>query len=180
MSTALPRPWLAHYPPGVPAEIDLSDAGTLVDLLDDGLRRHAARPAAVFLGESSGFEHLDREAEALTVWLQRHGVVPGTRVALMMPNLPQYMVAITAVLRAGGIVVNVNPLYTPRELEHQLRDAGAEVIVLLENFAATLQQVIERTAVRHVLLTSTGDMLPAWKGRLIDFAVRHVRKMVPA
>ncbi|MEN9368779.1 MAG: hypothetical protein RL489_3137 [Pseudomonadota bacterium] len=180
MSTALPRPWLAHYPPGVPAEIDLSDAGTLVDLLDDGLRRHAARPAAVFLGESSGFDHLDREAEALTVWLQRHGVVPGTRVALMMPNLPQYMVAITAVLRAGGIVVNVNPLYTPRELEHQLRDAGAEVIVLLENFAATLQQVIERTAVRHVLLTSTGDMLPAWKGRLIDFAVRHVRKMVPA
>ena len=179
MDTLPERPWLAHYPPGVPAELDLSDAGTLVDLIDDGLRRHAARPAALFLGATTRFGTIDRDAVALSAWLQQQGVVPGTRVALMMPNVPQYLVAIAAVLRIGGVVVNVNPLYTPRELEHQLRDAGAEVIVLLENFAATLQAVIAQTPVRHVLLASTGDMLPAWKGRLVDFAVRHVRRMVP-
>src|SRR5438105_12827795 len=113
-------------------------------------------------------------------WLQSKGFVKGTRIALMMPNVPQYMVAIAAVLRAGCIVVNVNPLYTARELEHQLNDAGVEAIIILENFAKTLEEVIERTRIRQVVVASMGDMLGFWPGQLVNFAVRHLRKMVPA
>jgi long-chain acyl-CoA synthetase len=179
LTSASSRPWLSSYPDGVPAEIDTRHAGTLVDLLDDSLRRHARRDAALFLQQPIRFSTIDEQSAALAAWLQARGLAPGARVALMMPNLPQYMVAIAAVLRAGCVVVNVNPLYTARELEHQLVDAGAEAIVILENFAATLEEVIDRTPVKHVVLASMGDMLGPWRRPLVNFVVRHVRKMVP-
>ena len=119
-------------------------------------------------------------SEALGAWLQSLGLEPGSRVALMMPNVPQYIVAIAAVLRAGYVVVNVNPLYTARELQHQLKDSGAQVVVVLENFAQTLEEAIERTDVKHVVLASMGDLLGYWQGRIINLAVRHVRGLVPA
>ena len=125
------------------------------------------------------FGELDELSSALGAWLQRLGLEPGSRVAIMLPNVPQYLVAMSAILRAGLVVVNVNPLYTPRELEHQLNDSGACAIVVLENFARTLEQVVGRTGVQHVVLASMGELLGFWRGRLIDFAVRHVRKMVP-
>jgi long-chain acyl-CoA synthetase len=175
----LPRPWLASYPPGVPAEIDPNRYRSLVEILDESFRRFAARDAAICMGESLRYRDVDEMSAALAAWLLAKGLRKGDRVALMMPNLLQYPVAIAGVLRAGCTVVNVNPLYTPRELEHQLRDSGAVAIVVLENFAATLAEVVERTDVRHVVLASMGDQLGWWKGRLINFVVRHVRKMVP-
>jgi long-chain acyl-CoA synthetase len=178
MDMPITHPWLEHYPPGVPATVSLDDQGSLVDLLENAFRQHAARTAGVCMDATLRFADIDEMSSALAAWLQSRGVVRGTRVALMMPNLPQYMIAIPAVLRAGGVVVNVNPLYTPRELEHQLRDSGAEAIVILENFAGTLAEVIERTPVKHVVLASMGDQLGFWKGQLVNFAVRHVKKMV--
>jgi long-chain acyl-CoA synthetase len=173
------QPWLQHYPPGVPAEIALDTHTTLVNVLDQAFRQYAARDAAACLGSRLRFRELDELSQALAAWLQGRGLARGARVALMMPNLPQYMIAIAAVLRAGCVVVNVNPLYTARELEHQLKDSGAEAIVVLENFACTLAEVIDRTPVRHVVLAAMGDQLGFWKGQLINFAVRHLRKMVP-
>ena len=152
---------------------------TLVDMLETAFHRYAQRDAATSMGSRLRFADMDRLSRDLGAWLQSLGLARGARVALMMPNLPQYMVAIAAVLRAGCVVVNVNPLYTPRELEHQLIDSGAEAIVVLENFAGTLEEVIDRTAVRHVVLAGMGDLLGFWKGPLVTFAVRHVRKMVP-
>ena len=172
------RPWLEEYPPGVPAEIQLNRHTTLAEMLETAFREHRQRDAADCMGTRLRFSELDELSRDLGAWLQGLGLSRGARVALMMPNLPQYMVAIAAVLRAGLAVVNVNPLYTPRELEHQLRDSGAEVILILENFACTLADVIERTDIRHVVLVATGDLLGFWKGRLVDFTVRHVRKMV--
>jgi long-chain acyl-CoA synthetase len=173
------QPWLDHYPPGVPAEIALDAHTTLVDVLDQAFRQYAGRDAAACLGSRLRFREIDELSQALAAWLQARGLARGARVALMMPNLPQYMIAIAAVLRAGCVVVNVNPLYTARELEHQLKDSGAEAIVVLENFAATLAQVIDRTPVKHVVLAAMGDQLGFWKGQLVNFAVRHLRKMVP-
>jgi long-chain acyl-CoA synthetase len=173
------RPWFKHYPAGVPHEIDPSIYGSLVELLEEAFRRHAARPALECLGSRLRFGDIDDLSQGLGAWLQAKGLPPGARVALMMPNLPQYMVAIAAVLRAGFVVVNVNPLYTPRELEHQLNDSGAQAIVVLENFASTLEEVIERTPVRHIVLASMGDLLGFWKGLFVNFAVRHLKKMVP-
>jgi long-chain acyl-CoA synthetase len=173
------RPWLAEYPPGVPAEVVLDGQTTLVDVLEGSFRQYAKRHAAACMGTRLTFGDIDRLSIDLAAWLQQQGLERGSRVALMMPNLPQYMVAIAAVLRAGHVVVNVNPLYTPRELEHQLNDSGAQAILVLENFATTLEEVIERTRVRHVVLVSMGDLLGFWKGRFINFAVRHLRKMVP-
>jgi len=172
------RPWLAEYPQGVPAEVAL-DGQTLVDVLEGSFRQYATRQAAACMGTRLSFGDIDRLSMDLAAWLQHRGLERGSRVALMMPNVPQYMVAIAAVLRAGHVVVNVNPLYTPRELEHQLNDSGAQAILVLENFAGTLEQVIERTSVRHIVLVSTGDLLGFWKGRFVNFAVRHLRKMVP-
>lgn len=172
------RPWLEEYPPGVPAEIQLNRHTTLAELLETAFREHRQRDAADCMGTRLRFSELDELSRDLGAWLQGLGLSRGARVALMMPNLPQYMVAIAAVLRAGLAVVNVNPLYTPRELEHQLRDSGAEAILILENFACTLADVIDRTDVRHVVLVATGDLLGFWKGRLVNFTVRHVRKMV--
>ena len=173
------RPWLAHYPEGVAAEVDASRYPSLVALLEEAWHRHAQRDAAICMGRRLRFREVDELSHALAAWLQAQGLAKGDRVALMMPNLPQYMVAIGAVLRAGCVVVNVNPLYTPRELAHQLKDSGARAIIVLENFAHTLEEAIEGTEVRHVVLASMGDMLGFWKGQLVNFAVRHLKKMVP-
>ena len=173
------KPWLKSYPPGVPTDIDPKAYGSLVDLLDESFRTFADRPAAVSMDKRITFREVDQGSTALAAWLQAKGLAPGARVAIMMPNVLQYLVAIAGVLRAGMVVVNVNPLYTARELEHQLKDSGAEAIIVLENFASTLEQVVLRTNVRHVVLAAMGDMLGA-KGLLVNFVVRNVRKMVPA
>jgi long-chain acyl-CoA synthetase len=173
------QPWLAEYPAGVPSQVTLDEHTTLVDMLEGAFRHYAKRDACACMGKRLTFAELDSQSRHLGAWLQQRGLERGDRVALMMPNLPQYSVAIAAVLRAGYVVVNVNPLCTPRELEHQLNDSGARAIIVLENFAATLEEVIDRTAVRHVVLAVMGDMLGFWKGRFINFAVRHLKKMVP-
>jgi long-chain acyl-CoA synthetase len=171
---------LAHYEPGVPAEINPAEYASLVDLLDQSFKQYAKRDMAAFMDVHLTFGQIDELSRAMAAWLQARGLAKGARVALMMPNVPQYMVAIAAVLRAGYVVVNVNPLYTPRELEHQLKDSGAEVIVILENFATTLQEVVSRTNVKHIVVAAMGDLLPFPKGALVNFVVRHVKKMVPA
>ncbi len=173
------RPWLKQYPGGVPAEVAIDPRATLVDVLEQSFRQFAARDACACMDVRLRYRDVDELSQALGAYLQSLGLERGARVALMMPNLPQYMVAIAAVLRAGFAVVNVNPLYTPRELEHQLKDSGAQAIVVLENFATTLEEVIERTPVRHVVLAAMGDLLGFWKGNLVNFVVRHVKKMVP-
>ncbi len=152
---------------------------SLCALLEEAFRRHAKRDALMCLDSRMSFREVDQLSEALGAWFQSKGLQRGDRVALMMPNLPQYLVAMAAVLRAGYVVVNVNPLYTARELQHQLDDSGAVAIVVLENFAATLQEVVEHTAVRHVLLAAMGDLIGFWRGSLVNFAVRHVKRMVP-
>ncbi|MBK7614938.1 MAG: long-chain-fatty-acid--CoA ligase [Vitreoscilla sp.] len=173
------KPWINHYPPGVPSEVDVSSYSSLVELLEVAWRMHASRGAAECMGASISFGAVDELSSALGAWLQAKGLVKGERVAVMMPNLPQYMVAIAAILRAGCVVVNVNPLYTARELEHQLKDSGAKAIIVLENFAHTLEVVIDSTDVQHVVLCAMGDRLGFWKGQFINFAVRHLKKMVP-
>jgi long-chain acyl-CoA synthetase len=178
-ATHTDKPWLKNYPPGVPAEIPVDVYPSLVALLEEAFRKHARRDAAACMDQRLTFAQVDELSTALGAWLQHRGLARGARVAIMMPNVLQYMVTIAAILRAGYVVVNVNPLYTPRELEHQLKDSGAEAIIVLENFAMTLSEVIDRTQVKHVVLTGLGDMLGWWRGPLINFAVRHVKKMVP-
>ena len=173
------RPWLAHYPAGVPASIAADAYPSLVALLEEAWRRHARRDAAVCMGRRMRYSEVDELSSTLAAWLQAAGLAKGERVAIMMPNLPQYLVAIGAILRAGCVVVNVNPLYTARELQHQLKDSGARAIVVLENFAHTLAAVIDETEVQHVVLASMGDQLGFWKGQFVNFAVRHLKKMVP-
>ncbi|MFG6486456.1 long-chain-fatty-acid--CoA ligase [Roseateles sp. BYS78W] len=177
--TSRAKPWLASYPAGVPAQIDTGVYRSLVDLLTEAFRTHARRDAAICMGQRMRFDEMDQLSVQLGAWLQAQGLKQGDRVAIMMPNLLQYGVAIAAILRAGFVVVNVNPLYTPRELEHQLKDSGARAIIVLENFAHTLAEVIDATDVHHVVLASMGDLLNWWKGPLINFAVRHLKKMVP-
>ncbi|HSQ70033.1 MAG TPA: long-chain-fatty-acid--CoA ligase [Steroidobacteraceae bacterium] len=172
--------WLKNYPAGVPAEVDVSQYTSLVDLMEEAFKTYATRRAYAFMDRFTTFAELDRLSAAFGAWLQSRGIKPGARVALMMPNVIQYPVAVAGVLRAGCVVVNVNPLYTPRELEHQLKDSGAEAIVILENFAATLQQVIGRTPVKHIIVASMGDLLGFPKGVIVNFAVRRIKKMVPA
>jgi long-chain acyl-CoA synthetase len=175
----LNRVWLASYPPGVPFTVDPSAYHSLVELMDEGLIKHAARDAIDFMGRSWTYAQIDEASWAMGCYLQSLGLHPGDRVAVMMPNVPQYPVAVLAILRAGFVLVNVNPLYTPRELEHQLKDSGAKAMIIIENFAATLAQVIERTPVRHVVLTSIGDMLGGVKGALVNSVVKYVKKLVP-
>jgi long-chain acyl-CoA synthetase len=172
-------PWLTQYPPGVPATIDTSAYPTLVGLLEEAWRKHAQRDAAECMGVRLKFREVDEMSQSLGAWLQSRGLAKGDRVAVMMPNLPQYMVAIGAILRAGCVVVNVNPLYTARELAHQLKDSGAKAIIVLENFAGTLEEVIDQTPVQHVVLCAMGDQLGFLKGQMVNFAVRHLKKMVP-
>jgi long-chain acyl-CoA synthetase len=173
------RFWLKHYPPGVTHDVDVSQYTSLVQLMEEGFARHASRNAYAYMDKYYTFADIDRYSAAFGSWLQQQGLAPGARVAIMLPNVIQYPIALAGVLRAGYIVVNVNPLYTPRELEHQLKDSGAEAIVILENFAATLQQVIARTAVRKVVVASLGEMLGFPKGAIVNFAVRKLKKMVP-
>jgi acyl-CoA synthetase (AMP-forming)/AMP-acid ligase II len=173
------RFWLKNYPPGVPHDIDTDQYKSLTDLLERAFREHGDNPFSVCMNRWMSYKQLDELSTALGAWLQNKGLEPGSRVAIMLPNLPQFAVTMAAILRAGYTCVNVNPLYTPRELEHQLKDSGASAIVILENFAATLQDVIERTAVQHVVLASIGDLLGPWNGRWLTFAVRHLAKMVP-
>jgi long-chain acyl-CoA synthetase len=171
--------WLKSYPPGVPAEIDPDQYGSLVQLLEESFQKYAANNAFVCMDKFLTYGELDSMSKRLAAWLQSRGMTKGARVAVMMPNVLQYPVALAAILRAGYTVVNVNPLYTPRELEHQLKDSGAEAIIVLENFAHTLQQVMGKTPVRHVVVASMGEMLGGAKGMLVNFVVRSVKKMVP-
>jgi long-chain acyl-CoA synthetase len=173
------KPWLRSYPESVPAQVDTLRYGSLAELLEEAFRTHAGRRAAMCMDTALTFAQLDELSAALGAWLQSRGLVRGARVAVMMPNVLQYPVTTAAILRAGCAVVNVNPLYTARELEHQLCDSGTEAIVVLENFAHTLAQVLPRTPVRHVVLASMGDLLGFWKGQLVNLAARHVRKLVP-
>jgi long-chain acyl-CoA synthetase len=175
----LNAPWLANYPPGVPAEADVNAHRSLAELLEDAFRRYARRDALACMDARLSFRDLGQLSEAFGAWLQARGLARGARVAVMMPNLPQYLVAIAGILRAGCVVVNVNPLYTPRELEHQLKDSGAELIVVLENFGGTLEECLDRTPVKHVVLASLGDLIGFWKGRFVNFAARHLAKLVP-
>ena len=174
------RPWLAAYPQGVPADIDPSQYSSLVGLMEESFHKHAKRVAYSFMGKDVTFAQTDSLSRAFAAYLQGLGLVKGDRVALMMPNVPQYPIAVAAILRAGLVVVNVNPLYTPRELEHQLKDSGAKAIVIIENFATTLEQCIQNTAVKHVVLAAMGDMLGLLKGAMVNYVVRNVKKMVPA
>ena len=176
--TSRDKPWLKSYPREVPAEVEVEAYGSLVELLEEAFRTFADRDAAQCMDQRMSYRQLDEMSRALASYLQGLGLPKGSRVAIMMPNVLQYMVAIAGILRAGCVVVNVNPLYTPRELAHQLKDSGAEAIIVLENFAATLEEVINESPVRHVILASLGDLLGWWRGPLVNFAVRHLRKMV--
>jgi long-chain acyl-CoA synthetase len=173
------RIWLKSYPAGVPADIKFDEFKSVGALVDKKVVEYRERPAFHCMGKTISFGELDAMSRAFGAWLQSKGYGKGVRVAIMMPNCLQYPVALYGTLRAGGIVVNVNPLYTPRELEHQLKDSGAEVIVILENFATTLEQVLPKTPVKHVVLAALGDML-GFKGAIVNFVVRKVKKMVPA
>ena len=172
------RPWLRNYPPGVPAEIDPSQYASLVDLFNESLTKYRERKAYICMGKSLTYGQADDMSKALAAWLQSKGLKRGTRVAIMLPNILQNPVTSIAILRAGMTVTNVNPLYTPRELESQLKDSGAEAIIVLDNFASKLEEVIARTSVKHVIVTSLGELL-GLKGLIVNFVVRRIKKLVP-
>jgi len=174
----LEKIWLKSYPPGVPAEIDVNEYASLREVLEASCAKFGSRPAYSCMGRTITFAELDRLSAAFGAFLQGRGLTKGARVALMMPNVLQYPVCLFGILRVGCTVVNVNPLYTPRELEHQLNDSGAEMIVVVENFAHTLAEVLPKTEVKHVVVTTIGEML-GLKGVLVDFVLRHVKKMIP-
>jgi long-chain acyl-CoA synthetase len=173
------RVWLQSYPDGVPADIDASQYDSLVSLMEESFSKFADRTAYSYMGQDIGYQETDVKSQALAAYFQSLGLEKGDRVAIMMPNVPQYPVAVAAVLRAGLVVVNVNPLYTPRELSHQLQDSGAKAIVIIENFAVTLQKCIAETQVKHMVLCAMGDMLSLPKGALVNFVVRQVKGLVP-
>ena len=173
------RSWLSSYPPGVPADIDPDQYRSLVDLMEASFKQYAERTAFSFMGHDLSYADLDQHSCAMAAYLQSLGLAKGDRVAIMMPNVPQYPMAVAAILRAGFVVVNVNPLYTPRELEHQLKDSGAKAIFIIENFASTLEKCIGQTSVAHVVLCTMGDRLGWLKGSLVNYVVRNVKKMVP-
>jgi long-chain acyl-CoA synthetase len=177
---SLNKVWLKRYPADVPADINPDRYLSLVELFEHATTKYADRPAFVNMGEVMTFRKLEERSRAFAAWLQQGlGLKKGDRVALMMPNLLQYPVALFGILRAGMVVVNVNPLYTPRELEHQLNDSGASAIVIVSNFAHTLEKVVARTPVRHVILTRMGDQLSTAKGTLVNFVVKYVKRLVP-
>src|SRR2546428_14162010 len=173
------RIWLKHYPNGVPPQIDYRQYRSIGDLFEKNVARYRDRPAYYNMGKTISFGDLDRLSRQFGAWLQAKGLARGARVAVMMPNCLQYPVCVFGILRAGFAVVNVNPLYTARELEYQLKDSGAEAIVILENFAHVLQQVLSRTPIRHIVVTSLGELL-GLKGLVVNLLVRKVKKMVPA
>ena len=174
------RVWLDSYPEGVPTDIDASQYDSLVGLMADSFAQYADRTAYSYMGQDISYSKTDVTSQALAAYFQSLGLEKGDRVAIMMPNVPQYPVTVAAILRAGLVVVNVNPLYTPRELEHQLKDSGAKAIVIIENFAITLQKCIAETQVKHVVLCAMGDMLSWPKGALVNFVVRNVKNLVPS
>ncbi|CUI05900.1 long-chain fatty acid--CoA ligase [Massilia antarctica] len=172
--------WLKSYQQGVPAEIDYTQYRSLTHLLEEAFRKYADRKAYVCMDKSITYAELDRMSAQMGAWLQSRGLKPGARVAIMLPNVLQYPVAMAAVLRAGYVIVNVNPLYTPRELQHQMIDSGAEAIIVLENFAHTVQEVLAKTQVKHVILATMGDLLGPLKGMIVNLVVRKVKKLVPS
>ncbi|KHN56151.1 long-chain fatty acid--CoA ligase [Pectobacterium fontis] len=179
-SDVLEKIWLSRYPVDVPAEIDPDRYSSLIDMFENGVRRYADRPAFINMGEVMTFRKLEERSRAFAAYLQNQlKLQKGDRVALMMPNLLQYPVALFGVLRAGMVVVNVNPLYTPRELEHQLKDSGVSTIVIVSNFAHTLEKIVHNTAVKHVILTRMGDQLSTAKGTLVNFVVKYIKRLVP-
>lgn len=171
--------WLKSYPASIPAEIDPNQYHSLVQMLEESFKKFAAREAYACMGKTLTYGQLDTFSKQVGGWLQSKGLKKGARVAIMMPNVLQYPVVMAAILRAGYTVVNVNPLYTPRELEHQLKDSGAEAIFILENFATTLEQVLPKTPIKHVVVATMGDLL-GFKGLIVNFVVRNVKKLVPA
>jgi long-chain acyl-CoA synthetase len=172
------KPWLQHYPAGVPANIDPDQYPRVIDMVEESFKKFADQPAFVFMDKVLTFRELDEKSAAFGAYLRSRGLEPGDRVALMMPNLLQYPIAMFGVLRAGLILVNTNPLYTPREMKHQFVDSGAKAILIAENFAANLQQIIGETQIKTVIVTSIGEML-GLKGKIVNFVVRRVKKMVP-
>ncbi|MDX2278283.1 MAG: AMP-binding protein [Saprospiraceae bacterium] len=172
------KPWLQIYPAGVPANIDPSQYPLLIDMINESLEKYADQTAFIFMGKSMTFGEVDRLSTQFAAYLQSRGLEPGDRVALMMPNMLQYPIALFGCLRAGLILVNTNPLYTPREMKHQFIDSGAKAIIIAENFAANLQTIIAETEIKTVILTSVGEML-GLKGVIVNFVVRNIRKMVP-
>lgn len=174
------RVWLDSYPEGVPTDIDASQYDSLVGLMADSFAKYADRTAYSYMGQDISYAQTDVKSQALAAYFQSLGLEKGDRVAIMMPNVPQYPVAVAAILRAGLVVVNVNPLYTPRELAHQLKDSGAKAIVIIENFAITLQKCMAETQVKHVVLCAMGDMLSLPKGAVVNFVVRNVKNLVPS
>jgi long-chain acyl-CoA synthetase len=174
------KPWLQSYPEGMPHAIDTEQFSSLNQLLEDSFKKNAAKPFSVCFDRWMSYGELDELSSYLGAWLQSLGLEPNARVAIMLPNVPQFAVTMASILRAGYTCVNVNPLYTARELEHQLKDSGATAIVILENFAGTLADVVERTPIKHVVMAAMGDLLGFWYGKWLTFAVRHLAKMVPA
>lgn len=179
-SNSLDKVWLKRYPADVPAEIDADHYTSLIEVFENAALRYADQPAFINMGEVMTFRKLEERSRAFAAYLQNElGLKKGDRVALMMPNLLQYPIALFGILRAGMVVVNVNPLYTPRELEHQLNDSGANAIVIVSNFAHTLEKVVFKTQVKHVILTRMGDQLSAAKGTLVNFVVKYIKRLVP-
>lgn len=179
-SNSLEKVWLKRYPADVPAEIDADQYSSLIEMFENAAARYADQPAFINMGEVMTFRKLEERSRAFAAYLQNElGLKKGDRVALMMPNLLQYPIALFGILRAGMVVVNVNPLYTPRELEHQLNDSGASAIVIVSNFAHTLEKVVFKTQVKHVILTRMGDQLSAAKGTLVNFVVKYIKRLVP-
>jgi long-chain acyl-CoA synthetase len=174
------RNWLKNYPEGVAPHIDANEYASLVELLDNSFSKYADLAAYKFMGKDFSYRLVDELSRAFAAYAQTLGLAQGDRVAIMMPNVPQYPVVVAGLLRAGLVVVNVNPLYTPRELEHQLKDSGAKAIVIIENFATTLQEVLHAVPTKKIVLASMGDMLGLLKGTLVNYVVRNVKKMVPA
>ena len=174
------KPWLASYPKGVPADIGQLKYNSVAELLEDSCKRFGSKPAFTCMGKTISYSELHTQSSIIGAWLKSKGLAKGDRVAIMMPNILQYPAVMMGILARGCTVVNVNPLYTPRELEHQLKDSGAKAIFILENFANALQKVIAKTDVKHVVVTAMGDQMGGLKGAIVNFVVRRVKKMVPA
>jgi len=174
-----PKPWLDNYPSGIPANIDPDRYSSIIEYLDETCSKFATKPAFAFMGKEMTYKELDRLSTQFGAYLQSRGLKPGDKFAIMLPNLPQYPVAIFGALKAGLVVVNTNPLYTPREMEHQFKDSDAKGILILENFASKLEKILDQTKIEVVLTSSIGEMLGGIKGPLVNFAVRHIKRMVP-
>jgi long-chain acyl-CoA synthetase len=174
-----PRPWLKNYPSGIPANINVEAYETLVDMVNEAFRKFAANPAFACMGKTLTFQQVDKMSAQFGAYLQSRGLEPGDKIALMMPNLLQYPIALFGALRAGLVIVNTNPLYTPREMLHQFNDSGAKAIVIAENFAANLEKIMPDTSIKTVIVTSLGEMLGFPKSLIVNFVVRSVKKMVP-